>query len=243
MEEYWLERRARKKRIEFASSVGDSRKDFIRKVEETFLFPSSECLWPDFDYYCNCLMEEYPTAGLVRKIASRDIATRDIECISRRFRIERLEGHRLYTVQRGNVIGFPDPEYKREEKFPYERDESLMHELAHIFYGHFNDSEYTLSVPYRQSEALIDWKARQWRANPTLLRKAITSFDLPPELYDLATAEAFQDLFEKQDLFWDWTLSQLANGGYWGDQNFAGYWRDSAEFFYPHFSFDGKEDG
>tara|TARA_Y100000310_G_scaffold320216_1_gene376412 strand:+ start:69 stop:638 length:570 start_codon:yes stop_codon:yes gene_type:complete len=76
---------------------------------------------------------------------------------------------------------------------PYERDKTLSHEFAHLFYpDRFGISGINSSRDYRW-EAIIEWLGRQWRAKPTLLRTMINTFELEAKVYDWASQEAFKD--------------------------------------------------
>ena len=78
---------------------------------------------------------------------------------------------------------------------PYERDKTLFHELCHAMYRQelvgLNDR---LSAPpslRQENEIIVEWLARQFRADPQLLREAINIFDLEPKVYDWASYQAF----------------------------------------------------
>lgn len=80
----------------------------------------------------------------------------------------------------------------REGSTPYERDQGLFHELTHACYGRdtLNDED-GWSKGGRDLNAITEWAARRSRANPWLLKHAVTSFGLEPQVYDRSSFIAF----------------------------------------------------
>lgn len=78
--------------------------------------------------------------------------------------------------------------------FPFERDITLFHELAHTRHPTLLNSVLHSPVPDPQQEVIAEWLGRKARAEPELLRHAILSFGLKPEVYDQASYRAFKDL-------------------------------------------------
>jgi len=76
----------------------------------------------------------------------------------------------------------------RQNLVPYERDITLFHELAHIFFGddlnrHSDDTE----------ELVAEYFGRKWRSDPTLLRHTLQTFGLQPVVYDYISQIAFPE--------------------------------------------------
>ena len=77
----------------------------------------------------------------------------------------------------------------------YPRDVTLFHELGHAWF----DSTMGYCVPdklgqHPQAESngvIIEWLAREWRATPSLLLQAVSSFGLKEYIYDRASYDAF----------------------------------------------------
>lgn len=68
---------------------------------------------------------------------------------------------------------------------PYDRDKILFHELAHI------KSNRGFGILNPNIEAIVEWLGRQWRADSTLLKHALHSFELKPYIYDKTSYQAF----------------------------------------------------
>lgn len=82
----------------------------------------------------------------------------------------------------------------------YQRDLTLFHELMHAWFGdelggknHVMDHKLA-----EESEAIAEWLARQYRADPELLRHTVLSFGLEPGVYDCISYEAFYPDLIKQ---------------------------------------------
>ena len=75
----------------------------------------------------------------------------------------------------------------------YNRDKTLMHELAHFWYSPFlNDGESEKDKKRRSKNcARTEWLARRARADPNTLFQAIMISQLEPKIYDRASYEAF----------------------------------------------------
>ena len=102
--------------------------------------------------------------------------------------------------------------------FGYERDNSLFHELCHLHYGNLIYLFLEDKFPWKRgkpthhgeiSEEIIEWLGRKHRSDYVLLREAIYSFQLEPQIYDLSSYLAFAQPFlnfdieisNKKDLF------------------------------------------
>ncbi|MBU0456810.1 MAG: ImmA/IrrE family metallo-endopeptidase [Nanoarchaeota archaeon] len=88
----------------------------------------------------------------------------------------------------------------KENLSPYERDKTLFHELVHIHYPTYLSckSERALSLfTELQIEAITEWLGRKARADHLLLREAIKSFELEPQVYDQASYRAFRIVKEQ----------------------------------------------
>ena len=73
--------------------------------------------------------------------------------------------------------------------YGYVRDLTLFHEVVHAHFLHKDKEEL---VTTGLCEYLIEWKARQLRADPKMLKKAVLSFNLEPNYYqDKSCLEAF----------------------------------------------------
>jgi len=99
----------------------------------------------------------------------------------------------------------------------YERDKALFHELCHLHYGGLIHPFLEDKFPYKRgklthheeiSENIIEWLGRKHRADYVLLREAVYSFELNPQIYDLPSYLAFAPLLDfnieisnKKDLF------------------------------------------
>ena len=84
---------------------------------------------------------------------------------------------------------------------PFERDVVLMHELVHVWYGRQLDDAGT-GILQQRNFLLVEWVARQWRADPMILRSVIDAFSLEAFIYDNASSEAFSTkAFAKTELF------------------------------------------
>lgn len=82
----------------------------------------------------------------------------------------------------------------------HQRDFTLFHELVHAWYGP-DFSENSWDNPCQsptQKNAVVEYTARQLRADPNLLRKAVLGFKLTPFIYDRSSYLAFHRRQENQ---------------------------------------------
>lgn len=92
----------------------------------------------------------------------------------------------------------------RKDLEPYERDKTLFHELVHAHYGssYTNDSIRVFELEVEdfklENAVIVEWLARQLRADPKLLRHVSNSFGLEQHIYDRASAQAFHPAFNGQ---------------------------------------------
>jgi len=81
----------------------------------------------------------------------------------------------------------------------YRRDAEFFHELCHAWYGkELDDYCYNEQSPFRIYLSMCNniiayWIARQLRADPGMLRHAVLSFGLEPQIYDMASYLAFSE--------------------------------------------------
>ena len=82
----------------------------------------------------------------------------------------------------------------------YDRDKTLFHELIHAWYNYFGDplndiNSWKVSNDVKdrclKNGAIVEWLSRKKRATSSLLRHAVHSFQLKPEIYDVASYYAF----------------------------------------------------
>ena len=86
---------------------------------------------------------------------------------------------------------------------PYQRDKTLFHELAHARHPNFLGTNRELFLPkkeYAQRESITEWLGRKARADPELLRHAVLSFGLEPQVYDQSSYRAFNDVLKQISL-------------------------------------------
>ncbi len=114
-----------------------------------------------------------------------DITSPDKYCID--FLIENN-----WSVESGNpmflgAVTFDKRIMYREDLKTKERDRTICHELAHVFYPR---------TMYQESnnadwECIIEWIGRRWRAKPEVLKEIIEGFHIEPRIYDRITQRAF----------------------------------------------------
>lgn len=75
----------------------------------------------------------------------------------------------------------------------FNRDCTLFHELVHACFYSAGAFRICREEEYFKLEAIVEFNARKLRAQPELLRHAINSFKLTPQVYDLASYKAFPD--------------------------------------------------
>ncbi len=77
----------------------------------------------------------------------------------------------------------------------YARDVTLFHELGHAWFdfkaGYCFPDLLGRHPEAESNQAIIEWLGRQWRATPSLLLQAVSSFGLKGQIYDKASYEAF----------------------------------------------------
>ncbi len=77
----------------------------------------------------------------------------------------------------------------------YARDVTLFHELGHAWFdartGYCFPDKLGQHPQAESNQVIIEWLARQWRATPSLLLQAASSFGLKEHIYDKASYDAF----------------------------------------------------
>ncbi|MDP4012249.1 MAG: hypothetical protein Q8R00_01430 [Candidatus Nanoarchaeia archaeon] len=86
----------------------------------------------------------------------------------------------------------------RESLKGYERDKTVFHEVLHALYGVKVSKDCFGDRIAKENNALVEWAARRFRAQPNLLRHTIKSFGLEIEVYDLASYYAYNHLQQGQ---------------------------------------------
>ncbi|MDP3728881.1 MAG: hypothetical protein Q8R18_05530 [bacterium] len=76
----------------------------------------------------------------------------------------------------------------REDLKTKERDITICHELAHVFYP---AKSYQQNISNINWECIIEWIGRRWRAKPEVLKEIIEGFHIQPRVYDRITQRAF----------------------------------------------------
>jgi len=148
--------------------------------------------------------ESYPQreADFWKKIESHPLTPASIQQLIK-------DGWRLYYATPGSHYG--GAQFKSKSLFvdisidPYERDKILLHEFVHIHYGKnlLNDSlqiDGHYNKLRHENRVIVEWLARQYRADPQLLRAAVLCFGLEPKVYDKASLEAFPEYGPKYGL-------------------------------------------
>lgn len=134
------------------------------------------------------------------------------------------EGWKIHLEQLGFGNGMTinqRREIKLEESLSHgDRDLVIFHELMHAWYGQcLDDSVMALSSTLiAVNSTVAEWLGRKYRADPLLLRKAVLSFGLVPNIYDKASYLAFyfkpdgqlelpfvQEIEEKMRVLMDYT--------------------------------------
>ncbi len=119
-------------------------------------------------------------------------------------KLERIFDGVIETFNLTSQMGFTFSSDKEiiinKTKNAYKRDKVVCHELTHVLLKaiHFEEFDIGYIVP----EILIEYIARRFRANPVFLREAILTFNLPPQIYDRASLEAFLDVSGYDQLHW-----------------------------------------
>lgn len=94
------------------------------------------------------------------------------------------------------------------EPTAYQRDKTLFHEIAHAYYGE-EIADSMNFIPERQirqeNNAIAEWIGRQSRSQPSLLRHAILTFDLKPEVYDMVSYLSFEVYTQKSREYFEET--------------------------------------
>lgn len=76
----------------------------------------------------------------------------------------------------------------------YLRDLALAHEIVHALYPETPDrQDYGFDFTRRQNFIVVEWTARQVRANPELLKAAVLGFGLQARIYDGVSLKAFYE--------------------------------------------------
>jgi hypothetical protein len=101
--------------------------------------------------------------------------------------IKKIKLHKELTSQ-GRIYDF------------YERDLTLIHELNHAWYSRFRIysdqrclSDEACAFNEFENRLMNEIVSRKNRANPWILKEAVESFGLEPQIYDLASKMAFED--------------------------------------------------
>lgn len=72
----------------------------------------------------------------------------------------------------------------------FARDRALFHEIAHALLG--EEASDNLLARFRDdNNTIVEYLARQLRANPEILRHSVLAFNLEPEIYDSVSHQAF----------------------------------------------------
>jgi hypothetical protein len=81
----------------------------------------------------------------------------------------------------------------------YDRDITLIHELHHAWYNQFEAlfqpclTDKLGTIHEDENRLINEILSRENRAKPWILKKAVESFSLEPQIYDLASKIAFED--------------------------------------------------
>lgn len=148
--------------------------------------------WEEINWYVSRLVNG--TSPVIRdKIYQSSISSAFIDgLIHKGWRVEYEQDHFF-----AGSISLP-PETKitlRDNLTPYGRDKTLFHELAHLRHPVLLSSRSgPLKTPFGKDdiETIVEWLGRKVRADPELLRYAIVSFGLQPQVYDQASYAAFR---------------------------------------------------
>lgn len=81
----------------------------------------------------------------------------------------------------------------------FERDVTLFHELLHAHYGDELTDRKTEGQKGEENFLIIEWIARQSRADPELLKYTINTFQLEPQIYDKVSCQAFAPDWQSLD--------------------------------------------
>ncbi len=77
----------------------------------------------------------------------------------------------------------------------YARDVTLFHELGHAWFdartGYYFPDLVGQHPQAESNQIIIEWLARQWRATPSLLLQAVSTFRLKEYIYDRVSYDAF----------------------------------------------------
>ena len=155
--------------------------------------------WEEIISYVAKLREINPKLLIWEELEEKLLSENFIdELISQGWEVFYRENYLFY----GSISPLPKKEITlRAGLQPYQRDEALFHELAHLRHPLLlshqtarNHQEET------EREIIVEWLAKQARANPELLRKAVVSFGMRPKVYDLSSYHAFNDLVQQPSL-------------------------------------------
>jgi len=142
--------------------------------------------WKELDAYVDSLL---PFDRPLELLAEKPFTTKEIDELLASGCLVRFSAH----LWEGQGLTFKTKKNNLELRYillnylssPYDRDKILFHECAHIKYNICFD------IKDKNIEAKVEWIGRQWRADPTLLKHLIHSFELKPYIYDKASYQAF----------------------------------------------------
>jgi hypothetical protein len=134
------------------------------------------------------IRETYPQWEIWGLISSRPITTNSIDSLILEGWAVGFSDNSSCHYQEKNITLLIDLEQYENS---YQRDVTLFHEIAHAWYGDALDDRLLRGARCHDDRTIAEWLARQKRAEPELLRYAILSFGLAPQVYDRASYEAF----------------------------------------------------
>lgn len=142
--------------------------------------------WNELDAYINSLRETQPSRMVWGTIRDKKLSINSIDQLIK-------DGWEVWELELDATLGLCLDRIKKiflkRNLEGYKRDKTLFHELVHAWYGdELKDVDGTYA---KENNAIVEWLARQFRADTGLLRHAILSFDLRPYIYDRASHESF----------------------------------------------------
>lgn len=100
----------------------------------------------------------------------------------------KVELKKIYSD--GYIVCAPKIIFINEFLTGFQRDVTLFHEIIHALYPGRGDNNIRPGI---YNEEIVEWLARQCRTDSKLLRYAILTFGLEPQVYDKVSYHAFPD--------------------------------------------------
>jgi hypothetical protein len=147
----------------------------------------SEFDWETLDSYVRKLLEPDQNPRF-RSLADKEIGKAEIDKVLKEGWKLELGDYGIFTgatVKARKLIGV------NKYLNGWERDVTLLHEVIHALDFDTYADLGTYNQETRDNNAIVEWKARNLRANPVILKYLVTAFGLIPQIYDYSSNVAF----------------------------------------------------